>query len=211
MFLEIFIQMLPYLAVFAVLGYIGRIQQKKAKEREEEQKKGIIRTCYVLKTEKILTIFFIVAVVLFGGATVLSALQQKDLLPPVGFGIFFIIALIGTVNMIMWKLEVNGDEITWRSTFGKKRTFHFEDITYCEMKGNSIRVYVNGEKLFTIDSGIDDSEFMEDIERRKIPIRAYWGKRKKNKRKLHRVFCTKKRKGSKHSRREKYFVRTWII
>lgn len=107
MFLEIFIQMLPYLAVFAVLGYIGRIQQKKAKEREEEQKKGIIRTCYVLKTEKILTIFFIVAVVLFGGATVLSALQQKDLLPPVGFGIFFIIALIGTVNMIMWKLEVN--------------------------------------------------------------------------------------------------------
>lgn len=85
--------------------------------------------------------------------------------------------------MIMWKLEVNGDEITWRSTFGKKRTFHFEDITYCEMKGNSIRVYVNGEKLFTIDSGIDDSEFMEDIERRKIPIRAYWGKRKKNKRK----------------------------
>ena len=65
MFLEIFIQMLPYLAVFAVLGYIGRIQQKKAKEREEEQKKGIIRTCYVLKTEKILTIFFIVAVVLW--------------------------------------------------------------------------------------------------------------------------------------------------
>ena len=52
--------------------------------------------------------------------------------------------------MIMWKLEVNGDEITWRSTFGKKRTFHFEDITYCEMKGNSIRVYVNGEeKAFT--------------------------------------------------------------
>ncbi|WP_419543020.1 hypothetical protein, partial [Negativibacillus massiliensis] len=36
-------------------------------------------------------------------------------------------------------------------------------------------------------------------------------KRKKNKRKLQRVFCTKKREGSKHSRREKYFVRTWII
>ena len=48
MFFEIFIQMMPYLAVFAVLGYIGRAQQKKAKEREEEQKKGIIRTCYVV-------------------------------------------------------------------------------------------------------------------------------------------------------------------
>lgn len=183
MFLEIFIQMLPYLAVFAVLGYIGRIQQKKAKEREEEQKKGIIRTCYVLKTEKILTIFFIVAVVLFGGATVLSALQQKDLLPPVGFGIFFIIALIGTVNMIMWKLEVNGDEITWRSTFGNKKNFQFGDITYCERKKSSIRVYVNGEKLFTIDGGVDKSEFMDDIERRKIPVKSYYVNQLKKNRK----------------------------
>ncbi len=60
MFLEIFIQSLPYLAVFAILGYIGRTQQKKAKEREDEQKKGIIRTCYVVKTEKILTNFFFI-------------------------------------------------------------------------------------------------------------------------------------------------------
>ena len=41
------------------------------------------------------------------------------------------------------------------------------------MKGNSIRVYVNGKKLFTIDSGVDDSEFMEDIERRRIPVKSY--------------------------------------
>ena len=67
MFFEIFIQMMPYLAVFAVLGYIGRAQQKKAKEREEEQKKGIIRTCYVVKTEKILTIIFIIGIFFTGG------------------------------------------------------------------------------------------------------------------------------------------------
>lgn len=182
MFFEIFIQMLPYLAVFAVLGYIGRTQQKRAKEREEE-KKGIIRTSYIVKTEKILTIFFIMAVVLFGGATVLSALQQEDIFPPIVFSIFFIIALIGTVNMIMWKLEVNGDEITWRSTFGKKRTFHFEDITYCERKKSSIRVYVNGEKLFTIDGGVDKSEFMDDIERRKIPVKSYYVNQLKKNRK----------------------------
>lgn len=42
MFFEIFIQMMPYLAVFAVLGYIGRAQQKKAKEREEEQKRVLL-------------------------------------------------------------------------------------------------------------------------------------------------------------------------
>lgn len=81
MFFEIFIQMMPYLAVFAVLGYIGRAQQKKAKEREEEQKKGIIRTCYVVKTEKILTIIFIIGIFFTGGLVVASVIQQEDFLP----------------------------------------------------------------------------------------------------------------------------------
>lgn len=182
-FIEIFIQIMPYLAVSFILGYIAKRQQKRAKEREEEQKNGIIRKHYVIKTEKVLTIFFAVGGFLFAGATVASAVQQDDLFPPLVFSIFFIVSLIGSVNMIMWKLEVNGDEITWRSTFGRKRIFHFEDITKCEMKGNSIRVYVDGKKLFTLDSGIDDSEFMEDIERRKIPVRSYWGKSSSKKRK----------------------------
>lgn len=172
--IEIFIQVIPYLAVFAILGYIVKLQQNRAKKREEEQKNGIIRTHYIIKTEKVLTIFFVVAVLLFGGGTVASAIQQDDLLPSIVFGIFFAISLIGSVNMIMWKLEVNGDEITWRSTFGNKRTFRFEDITYCERKKGSMRVYVNGEKLFTIDSNIDKEEFMEDIKRRRIPVKSYW-------------------------------------
>lgn len=182
-FIEIFIQVMPYLAVFAILEYMIKIQQKRAKEREEERKKGIIREHYVIKTEKMLTAIFIVAVFLFGGGMVASAVQQDDLLPPIGFGIFFVVSLIGSVNMIMWKLEVNGDEITWRSTFGRKRIFHFEDITKCERKKGSMRVYVDGKKLFTIDSNIDREEFMEDIKRRKIPVRSYWGKNSSKKRK----------------------------
>ena len=30
------------------------------------------------------------------------------------------------------------------------------------------------KKLFTIDSNIDKEEFMEDIERRRIPVKSYW-------------------------------------
>ena len=169
--------------VLLLLKYLVNLQQKRAKEREEEQKKGIIRTHYIIKTEKVLTMFFVLAVFLFGGATVASAIQQDDLLPPIGFSIFFIVSLIGSLNMIMWKLEVNGDEITWRSTFGRKRTFRFEDITYCERKKGSMRVYVNGEKLFTIDSNIDKEEFMEDIKRRRIPVKSYWANQHKKNRK----------------------------
>ena len=161
MCLNIITQIGPYLVVLLLLSYIVNLQQKRSKEREEEQKKGIIRTHYIIKTEKVLT----------------------DLFPPLVFSIFFIVSLIGSLNMIMWKLEANGDEITWRSTFGRKRTFHFEDITYCERKKGSMRVYVNGEKLFTIDSNIDKEEFMEDIKRRRIPVKSYWANQHKKNRK----------------------------
>lgn len=75
MCLNIIIQIGPYLVVLLLLTYIVNLQQKRAKEREEEQKKGIIRKHYIIKTEKVLTIFFVFAVLPFGGATVASAIQ----------------------------------------------------------------------------------------------------------------------------------------
>ena len=70
------------------MGHVVKLQQKRATEREEEQKKGILRTHYIIKTEKMLAAIFIVGVFLFGGATVASAVQQDDLLPPIVFGVF---------------------------------------------------------------------------------------------------------------------------
>ena len=64
-----------------------------------------------------------------------------------------------------------------------RKNFQFGDITYCERKKSSIRVYVNGEKLFTIDGGVDKSEFMDDIERRKIPVKSYYVNQLKKNRK----------------------------
>ena len=172
--LNIVVQIGPYFAVFVVLGYIVRVRDKKDKEREEEQKKGIINSHYVIKTETVLAIIFVVGTIFCVFCLVMAIKMQEDAFVVCVFGFFFLVGVVGTVNMIMWKLEVNGDEITWRSTFGRKRTFKFEDITYCERKKSAIRVYINGKKLFTIDSGIDDSEFMEDIKRRKIPVKSHY-------------------------------------
>ena len=183
MCLNIITQIGPYLVVLLLLKYLVNLQQKRAKEREEEQKKGIIRTHYTIKTEKTLTIIFVFGILFTGGCTVASAIQQDDIFPPLVFGIAFVVFFIGSLNMIMWKLVVDEDEITWRSTFGRKRTFHFEDITYCERRKGSMRVYVNGEKLFTIDSNIDKEEFMEDIKRRRIPVKSYWANQHKKNRK----------------------------
>ena len=174
MILGLAVQVGPYFAVFAVFGYIARVRDKKDKEREEEQKKGIINSHYVIKTETVLAIIFVVGTIFCVFCLVMAIKMQEDAFVVCVFGFFFLVGVVGTVNMIMWKLEVNGDEITWRSTFGRKRTFKFEDITYCERKKSAIRVYINGKKLFTIDSGIDDSEFMEDIKRRKIPVKSHY-------------------------------------
>lgn len=57
MCLNIITQIGPYLVVLLLLTYLVNLQQKRAKEREEEQKKGIIRTHYIIKTEKVLTMF----------------------------------------------------------------------------------------------------------------------------------------------------------
>lgn len=126
----------------------------------------------MVKAEKILIIFMILGVFLWG-CMIYCIVQKEDLLVFVGFGIAAMVCLVGLLNMMMWKLEVSGNEITWRSTFGRKKKFQFDDITQCEKKG-TVRVYVCGKKLFTIDSNIDDSEFMEDINKRGIPINDYW-------------------------------------
>lgn len=180
MCLEMVLQASPIVAVLAVLGYIAKVQKRRGEKREKEKKKGIIRKKYVVKTEKIMTIIFVLGIFFSGGCAIASALAE-EIWVPIVFGIAFIGFLLGSLNMIMWKLEINDDEITWRSTFGKKRTFHFGDITYCERKKGSMRVYVNGKKLFTIDSNIDKEGFMEDVERRRIPVKSYYANQLKKK------------------------------
>ena len=164
-----------------VLGYIAKVQKRREEKRTEEKKKGIIRIKYTVKTEKVLVVIFVIGTIFFGFCLVMGIMQKEDLFVIFIFGIFVLFGTLGTLNMIMWKLEINDDEITWRSTFGKKRTFHFGDITYCERKKGSMRVYVNGKKLFTIDSNIDKEEFMEDVERRRIPVKSYYANQLKKK------------------------------
>ena len=121
-------------------------------KREEEKKKGIIRTKYRVKTEKIIIIICVVGAIFFSTCMTICIIEREALWVIGVCGIMALFGVFGTLNTMMWRLEINGDEITWRSTFGRKRRFLFKDITYCERKKGSVRVYVNGKKLFTIDN-----------------------------------------------------------
>lgn len=189
---ETLIQVAPYLAVFAVLKYIISVQGKMSEERKEEQEKGIIRGNYIIKSEKILVIVFIVGTLFFGGCAMIFALtifcdipiinkyvMKADMWCVYVFAAFALVSLAGVMNTAIWKLEVNGEEIAWRSTFGIVRRFRFEDITECEIGKRSILVYVNDKKMFHIDDNIDSKEFMEDVERHGVPVEYYLMKRYK--------------------------------
>ena len=187
-FFEVFISVSPILVVSFVFGYIVRMQEKRATEREEEQRKGIYRSHYTVKSEKMLVIIFVAGLLICGGCTIWSAMEGEKV-GVVFFGLFGIIGVAGVLNMSIWKLEINGDEILWRSTFGKKRKFTFDDIMYIEYRRQSKRLCIDGEEPFTItiDNNIDDAELMEDIKRRRLPVhslklRDNWLKKKNKKR-----------------------------
>ena len=78
-----------YLVVLLLLKYLVNLQQKRAKEREEEQKKGIIRTHYTIKTEKFLVVAFIVGTIFFACCTAMSLREKEDM---------FVICIFGTVS-----------------------------------------------------------------------------------------------------------------
>ena len=88
MFLRMFIQVGPYLVVFVVLGYIIKLQEKKAKEREEEQKKDYKNTL-CCKDRKILAIMFVVGTIFFACCMAMGIAQQEDTFVVCVFGFFF--------------------------------------------------------------------------------------------------------------------------
>ena len=98
---NIITQIGPYLVVLLLLKYLVNLQQKRAKEREEEQKKGIIRTHYTIKTEKFLVVAFIVGTIFFACCTAMSLREKEDMFVICIFGIFFLVGISGIVNMVM--------------------------------------------------------------------------------------------------------------
>jgi len=168
---SILVDVSPILVVSMIFNYVMKKKEKRAQQREKERREGIVRTKYIVKTETLLLCYMVVGVIFFGGLLIFCIVENEELWCTVFFLCFFLLGLSGTVNMAVWKIEVDGEEIKWRSTFGRVRKFRFSDITKCVIKkSNAIRVYVNDKRLFTIDSNIDCGQFMEDIEKRGIPV-----------------------------------------
>ena len=150
----------PTLVVFYVLSYI-------TKKGDNERRNKKIKHQYTVKSEKILLVFFILAFLI---AVILAynMMVEKEVFAFIILLLWSVVILIGCLNIIFWKIEVNGDTIIYTSTFNKKRVFSFRDIIYVEDKRHSTKLYINGNCQFTIkiDDNIYDCDFMDDVFRR---------------------------------------------
>ncbi len=63
--------------IFAILRYFSKIRKERANKRDQEKKKGIIETHYIVKTERMLVYIFIVAIIFTGGCTIGSIMQRN--------------------------------------------------------------------------------------------------------------------------------------
>lgn len=168
LFLIVFIASMLLFEVLLVIRNKTSVQEK---QKGEEQKQSIIKTHYVVRNERMLSIITAIATVSFTSLTILLRMLFLEKAEAWYICAFVVPCLLGmgcTLNMLIWKLEVSGEEIAWRSSLGTVRRFRFDDITGCEKKENSVRVYVNNKKLFHINGNIDCEEFMEDVKRHGI-------------------------------------------
>lgn len=191
MYSEVFIGVVSLCAIFiiyTVFRYIVTVCERKREERKKDWKSETIREHYIIKNKKISVIIFSVVTVFFGICAVFCYLtvfmdlsitcnMEADAWCIYLFAAFTLVGIIGILNTVIWKLEVNEQEITWRSTFGIVRKFRFENITRCERMIYSIRVYVNGKKMFHIDNNINCEEFIKDVERHGVPVEYYFMKK----------------------------------
>lgn len=77
-------------------------------------------------------------------------------------------------NIGLWKVEVNDIEIMYRSTFGSVRKYYFGDITKgVYKKSGAFRVYIGEKRIFTFDDNMDNSLFIEQMNRLHIPVWSY--------------------------------------
>ena len=99
----------------------------------------------------------------------------KEALWAILFLLFVSIAMtIAALNIGLWKVEVNDMEIMYRSTFGRVRTYHFGDITKgVYKKSGAFRVYIGEKRIFTFDDNMDNSLFIEQMNRLHIPVWSY--------------------------------------
>ena len=129
---------------------------------------------YTIRSERYLCWLFAFFSVCSIGLLIYSIIIKEALWAILFLLLVSIVMAIAAFNIGLWKVEVNDMEITYRSTFGRVRKYHFGDITKgMYKKSGAFRVYIEEKRIFTFDDNMDNSLFIEQMNRLHIPVWRY--------------------------------------
>ncbi|MBQ9624636.1 MAG: hypothetical protein IJR47_00875 [Clostridia bacterium] len=178
----------PIIAVLALGAIIGFINKEAKAKKEKIAIYGESNFC-VLKVNTFIvaflaflsTVFFSLAAYIFGDAIVYFNITGI-IMPFLFFVIPSLYICACCYAALMWKVEICGDKITYRTIFGKVFHYTFNDITRCVFNANykqdyeikefdGVKVYLKGGKAFLISpSFVKWDSFKKQLENKGIAI-----------------------------------------
>lgn len=169
--LDMMQEILPCLAVYGVFKLMAKRNAKKIDEVYEQEKEDE----YIITNHKeLLWIFAIGTVFSLVMLCMAFVYDQAEIWVVAVFLTFAIASLIGALNSVIWKVEVKGDCIEYRSTFGITRRYNFNEITRGVYKASgAMRVYAGKKRIFTFDDNVIFLSFEMQMIAKGIPIIEY--------------------------------------
>ena len=128
---------------------------------------------YVIRSEIYLSWLFAFFAICSTGLLIYSIVIEEALWAILFLLLVSIVMAIAAFNIGLWKVEVNDMEITYRSTFGRVRKYYFADITKGVYKRAELSGLHRRKRIFTFDDNMDNSLFIEQMNRLHIPIWSY--------------------------------------
>jgi hypothetical protein len=169
---RVVITMAPWIAVNIILGILRkRIKKKQANIKFEKN------NFYVSTIGMSGFLFFLGTIGLIGGAGLEAGIILEGGKGIAAFIIFFTLWELVCLGLIaystIWRIEVKGEELIYRSIFGIKHKYLLSDITeVVYTKSGAFRLYEGKRRILTCDEELVGAAYLEEVLReRKVPVR----------------------------------------
>jgi len=71
----------------------------------------------------------------------------------IGFTAMWLLALSCIMGVVIWRIDVDGDEVVYRDYFGVRHKYEAKDFDKIRIKKNgTLQAFVKGKHIFSIDS-----------------------------------------------------------
>ncbi|EFP61137.1 hypothetical protein HMPREF0983_02543 [Erysipelotrichaceae bacterium 3_1_53] len=158
------LMILPWIFVWGILCILEK--RKRKNEDGNKDEKAMLYKMIICSFP-----FFVRYVFIFILPFLYGVFTEFDISEVISVSVFVIFFAILTLDSAIWRVIVDGDIIKYRSFYGITRTYNFNDITKgVYTKKGSLKIYIEGKRIFTFYDNLEFSLFENQMRKRKIPL-----------------------------------------